>query len=231
MRRANSLKVESGGRCTCLFPITPIYSADAPVQLYHCLEDVDIPLLWVADEGRLKTRSGKLLLHCFPCQPTPAVHQDGTYECGIVGFDCVDPSAECVDDDHLSTGVTDDCGDAGYGDHEKFFGNAATLEFWWRLERVGFRECKSENSCCLSARVVKSIKPTASGVGSSTCVGCIACGSSTSTSQSAEVLTACSGLNTHPLGNQHNNRIISLPVWVSSIGGLCRPTCGDTAVL
>ncbi|CAM9510166.1 unnamed protein product, partial [Ectocarpus sp. 13 AM-2016] len=38
---------------------------------------------------------------------------DGTYECGIVGFDCVDPSAECVDDGHLSAGVTDDCGDAG----------------------------------------------------------------------------------------------------------------------
>ncbi|CAM9919789.1 unnamed protein product, partial [Ectocarpus sp. 6 AP-2014] len=37
--------------------------------------------------------------------------QDDTYDCGISGFDCVDPSAECIDDDDIGTETVQNCGD------------------------------------------------------------------------------------------------------------------------
>ena len=37
------------------------------------------------------------------CVDTPS------YTCGIAGFSCVDPSADCVEDDDITTGVVDNC--------------------------------------------------------------------------------------------------------------------------
>lgn len=40
--------------------------------------------------------------------------QDGYRECGYYGFACIDPRAECVDDDDITADMAENC-DARYG--------------------------------------------------------------------------------------------------------------------
>ncbi|CAN0048971.1 unnamed protein product [Ectocarpus fasciculatus] len=40
---------------------------------------------------------------------------DEAYECGTNGFACIDPSAECVDDDDVTADMIENCDDARYG--------------------------------------------------------------------------------------------------------------------